>query len=82
MESYGKVPIGCCSVTLPGKLPCKYIIHTISPKYSKEEELKAQDLLSSCVINTLEMGKLLNVPSVSIPAISSGALGFPKDLCA
>lgn len=28
------------------------------------------------------MAKLLNVDSVSIPAISSGGLGFPRDKCA
>ena len=28
------------------------------------------------------MAKLINVDSVSIPAISSGVLGFPKDECA
>ena len=44
--------------------------------------MKAHDLLSSCIINTLEMAKLINVDSVSIPAISSGALDFPKDECA
>ena len=34
------------------------------------------------MINTLEIAKLINVDSVSIPAISSGVLGFPKDECA
>jgi O-acetyl-ADP-ribose deacetylase (regulator of RNase III) len=34
------------------------------------------------VINTLETAKACNVDSVSIPAISSGVLGFPKDECA
>jgi O-acetyl-ADP-ribose deacetylase (regulator of RNase III) len=28
------------------------------------------------------MGKIINVDSVSIPAISSGVLGFPKEKCA
>jgi O-acetyl-ADP-ribose deacetylase (regulator of RNase III) len=28
------------------------------------------------------MAKLVGVDSVSIPAISSGVLGFPKDECA
>ncbi len=44
--------------------------------------MNSQDLLSSCVINTLEMAKILNVETVSIPAISTGFLGFPNDLCA
>jgi len=42
----------------------------------------SKDLLASCVVNSLEMAKLLEVPSISIPSISSGIFGFPKELCA
>ena len=38
--------------------------------------------MSSCVINTLECANILQVESVSIPAISSGGLDFPKGKCA
>lgn len=39
-------------------------------------------LMASCVANTLEMAKQLGIKKVSLPAISSGIYGFPKDLCA
>ena len=40
-------------------------------------------LLQSSLLNTLEAAKALgNVKSISIPAISSGIFGFPKDRCA
>ena len=38
--------------------------------------------LESCVVNTLEMAKLIGAESVSIPAISTGMNTFPKELCA
>ena len=76
------MPTGCCTVTKAGDLGSSYIIHTVGPKYSKGDKIKAHDLLSSCIINTLEMAKLVEVDSVSIPAISSGVLGFPKNECA
>lgn len=40
------------------------------------------DLLASCVANTLEMAEYKEAEKVSLPAISSGTLGFPKELCA
>jgi len=76
------VPTGCCVVTEAGRLPSSFIIHAIGPKYSKYDKAKAENLLSSCIINTLEMAKLIKVNKVSIPSISSGNLGFPKDECA
>ena len=36
--------------------------------------------LESCVVNTLEMAKLIGAESVSIPAISTGINSFPKEL--
>ena len=82
VQKYGKLPTGCCTVTEAGNLNAAYVIHTIGPEYSKAGKMQAHNLLSSCIINTLEMAKLIKVDSVSIPAISSGVLGFPKEKCA
>ena len=76
------MPTGCCTVTQAGTLPCDYVIHTIGPDYHKAGKNLAHKLLSSCIINTLEMAKLIKVDSVSIPAISTEVFGFPKNECA
>ena len=38
--------------------------------------------MESCVVNILEMAKIIGAESVSIPAISTGSHSFPKELCA
>jgi O-acetyl-ADP-ribose deacetylase (regulator of RNase III) len=83
-RQHGIVPTGCCTVTKGdhGDLQCKYIIHTVGPIWHENSLKENKKLMASCVANTLEMGKYLGIKKVSLPAISSGIYGFPKDLCA
>jgi O-acetyl-ADP-ribose deacetylase len=75
----GFVPVGHAAVTGAGKLPCKYVIHAVGPRMGEGDE---DNKLIHAVRNSLllAIGKELN--SISIPAISSGIFGFPKDRCA
>jgi putative ATPase len=60
----------------------KYVIHAVGPiwKNGKSGEVEA---LQSCVTGSINMtNTTLKQDSLSIPAISSGIFGFPKDLCA
>ena len=50
--------------------------------YAQHSKKEAEALLQSAVVSTLEMARYLDCESVSIPAISSGIFGFPKDKCA
>lgn len=77
------MPDGGSAYTSGGKLPCKYVIHTVGPIYHNYNDSKdAHAALQSALVSTLEMAKYLKCESVSIPAISSGIFGFPKDKCA
>jgi len=78
------VLVGDCGRTLGkyGTLECKFIIHAVGPIYDQFTPKVAENLLISAVINTLEKAKEFGVESISIPAISSGIFGFPKDDCA
>jgi O-acetyl-ADP-ribose deacetylase (regulator of RNase III) len=77
----GKVEPGNAVHTSAGDLPCKFVIHAVGPMwehgYSGENET-----LQEVIINTLKLADELKIESVSIPAISSGIFGFPKELCA
>jgi O-acetyl-ADP-ribose deacetylase (regulator of RNase III) len=80
----GTLSEGEVAVTPPGngKLRCKYVVHAVGPIYRAAQHDESVRLLASAVRNTLLKTHELNCASVSLPAISSGIFGFPKDLCA
>lgn len=81
ISRHGPVKVGQVAVTSKGNLPCKYIIHAVGPMYRGGWNNESQ-LLRDSVYNSLLSASGLKLQSVSIPAISSGIFGYPKDLCA
>ncbi len=75
----GFVKVGSSVTTSSGALPCKTIIHTIGPRMGEGNE---DEKLSKAINSCLELGLRKGFQSISIPAISSGIFGFPKDRCA
>jgi O-acetyl-ADP-ribose deacetylase len=76
----GLVKTGQVAVTGPGTLPCQRIIHTVGPVYETGSNIE-YNLLHKAVHNSLKIALKLELNSISIPAISSGVYGFPKDKC-
>jgi len=77
----GKVDEGGVVVTAAGNLPCKHVLHAVGPMWHggfQGEEV----LLGLTVRNCLEKADNMHLQSISIPAISSGIFGFPKEKCA
>jgi O-acetyl-ADP-ribose deacetylase len=66
-------------ITRAGKLPCKAVIHTVGPRMGKGVEDNKQ---LRAVQSTLALAAEKGFKSISMPAISSGIFGFPKDKCA
>ncbi len=79
IKKIGSVPVGKAVITHSGKLPCKFVIHTVGPRWGEGDE---PEKLKRAVWNSLTLAELYNLKSVSMPAISSGIFGFPKDKCA
>ena len=78
-DKIGFVPVGSSVITTSGELPCKAIIHTVGPKMGEgNEDFK----LSKSIHSSLSLASDNNYKSISIPAISSGIFGFPKNRCA
>jgi len=65
--------------TSGGLLPAKYIIHAVGPVWGDGDEDKK---LSDAVTGSLRVADELKCKSISIPAISTGIFGFPKDRAA
>ena len=78
-DKIGFVPVGSSVITTSGELPCQAIIHTVGPKMGEgNEDFK----LSKSIHSSLFLASDNSYKSISIPAISSGIYGFPKDRCA
>jgi len=72
----GYVPVGKAAITTGGKLKARYVIHTVGPVWGEGDEEKK---LESAVRSALEVAAEHSLRSVSLPAISSGIFGFPKE---
>jgi len=70
-----RCPVGEARITLAGDLPSKYVIHTVGPKYHREEN--PRELLAAAYINSLELALENGCESIAFPAISCGSYGYP-----
>lgn len=78
----GPLSTGDAVATDACKLPCKYIIHAVGPRFSDHRQEDAVALLERVVTQSLKEAEKLKCSSFAMPAISSGMFGFPLDLCA
>ncbi len=78
-DRIGFTPVGTAVLTGAGRLPSKFVIHAVGPRMGEGEE---DSKLKSAVHSTLELANERKLKSISMPAISSGIFGFPKDRCA
>jgi len=80
-ESYAiaPVPTGSAKSTAAGTLKAKRVIHAVGPRMGEgNEDMK----LASAVRSALDVAHDEGLASLSMPAISSGIFGYPKDRCA
>jgi O-acetyl-ADP-ribose deacetylase (regulator of RNase III) len=75
------MPAGEAVVTGAGKLPCKYVIHTVGPVWSGGGSDEDQ-ILAAAYRNSLDLAAEIGAHTLAYPAISTGVYGYPKDLAA
>ena len=74
------LPTGQAAATPAGRLPARWVIHTVGPIYSARGDHAA--LLASCHVESLRVADELGCSTVAFPAISTGVYGYPLELAA
>jgi O-acetyl-ADP-ribose deacetylase (regulator of RNase III) len=78
-DKIGFTAVGTAAITTAGRLPAKFVIHAVGPRMGEGDE---DNKLRSAVLSSLRLASRKRLTSISLPAISSGIFGFPKDRCA
>ncbi|QXV67247.1 O-acetyl-ADP-ribose deacetylase [Mucilaginibacter sp. 21P] len=73
----GGCPTGEAVITTGGKLPAKYVIHTVGPVWNGGNRNERQ-LLANCYLNSLAIAVGKNIKTIAFPNISTGIYHFPK----
>ncbi|MFJ6895684.1 O-acetyl-ADP-ribose deacetylase [Streptomyces hokutonensis] len=75
---YGKgLRTGQAVATTAGELDAQWVIHTVGPVHSREED--RSDQLASCYRESLRVADELGARTVAFPAVSAGIYGWPMD---
>jgi O-acetyl-ADP-ribose deacetylase (regulator of RNase III) len=75
-SKYGRgLPTGEAVATTAGRLPARWVIHTVGPVHSTTEDRSA--LLAACHTNSLHVADTLGAATVAFPAISTGIYRWP-----
>ena len=71
------LPTGHAVATTAGRLPAKWVIHTVGPVYHAVPN--PAELLGTCHSEVLKVADGLGARVVAFPAISTGVYGYPLD---
>ncbi|KAM7321973.1 hypothetical protein ACRRTK_018814 [Alexandromys fortis] len=77
----GVVKTGNAVISKPGKLPCHHVIHAVGPRWNGNKAQECVSLLKRAVERSLTLAEEVKCQSIAMPAISSGILDFPLNLC-
>jgi len=72
----GHCPAGQAVITTGGNLKARYVIHTVGPVY-RGGGRNESELLKSAYLESLKLASKRGLKSLSFPAISTGAYGYP-----
>jgi len=80
-DRIGRLPAGQAVITTGGRLKAKYVIHTVGPVWHGGASGEAE-LLASAYRESLKLAAEKGLKSISFPAISTGAYGYPMEAAA
>jgi O-acetyl-ADP-ribose deacetylase (regulator of RNase III) len=74
----GGCKTGEAVITTGGKLPVKFVIHTVGPVWNGGNS-NEEKLLADCYTHSLLLAKEHGVKTIAFPNISTGIYRFPKE---
>ena len=74
----GSAKVGEAFITPGFRLPAKYIIHTVSPRFIDGKHGE-EELLRSCYRRSLALAAGYGIRSIAFPLIATGSFGYPKE---
>jgi O-acetyl-ADP-ribose deacetylase len=81
-ETDARYPDGCATgsavISGAGTLPARYVIHAVGPVWRGGQRNEAE-LLASAYRRALELAVEHECRSIALPALSTGAYGYPMD---
>lgn len=73
----GRCKVGEAVITTGGKLPARYVIHTVGPVWNGGHKNEA-GLLANCYKNSLQLAVEKGIKTIAFPNISTGIYHYPK----
>jgi O-acetyl-ADP-ribose deacetylase len=75
-RTLGGCPTGEARITKAYRLPARYVIHAVGPRY-RDGHHGEPEQLAACYRNSLELAVSHGVKTIAFPAISCGIYGYP-----
>jgi O-acetyl-ADP-ribose deacetylase len=75
-RTLGGCPTGEARITKAYRLPARFVIHAVGPRYRDGKHGEPKQL-AGCYQNSLELAVANNVSTIAFPAISCGIYGYP-----
>lgn len=77
-RAIGSCAIGSAVLTSAGQLPAKFVAHAVGPVW-KDGQQGEESLLCSAYTKCLDLLQESGLRHISLPAISAGVYGYPKE---
>lgn len=78
VDRQGECKTGEAVITIAGKLPSKFVIHTVGPVWNGGQAGE-RDQLANCYRNSIKLAVENHCRTLAFPNISTGIYGFPKE---
>jgi O-acetyl-ADP-ribose deacetylase (regulator of RNase III) len=75
-RTLGGCPTGQAKITRGYRLPAKFVIHAVGPRY-RDGRHGEPELLAGCYTESLTLAAANGIRTIAFPAISCGIYGYP-----